>query len=79
MDRAMPNPLVIRATGISTGTIKGDELSFLNEVDARGKKWSRIIGTKSLRDGLIDRVISEWDDERQAFVETARVGPGASR
>jgi hypothetical protein len=75
MDPAMPNPLVIRATGISTGTIKGEELSFLNGVDARGKKWSRIIGSKSLREGLIDGVISEWDEGRQAYVETARVGP----
>lgn len=74
MDPDMPNPLVIRATGISTGTIGHDEVKFLNGVDARGKKWSRIIGTRSLRDVLLDGVLSEWDDEQQAFVEAARVG-----
>jgi hypothetical protein len=75
MDPSMPNPLVIRATGISTGNVNGDELNFLNGLDARGKKWSRIIGSKSLRDVLLEGIISEWNDEQHAFVETARVGP----
>jgi hypothetical protein len=76
-DPAMPNPLVLRVTGLSTGSVRGEELTFLNGVDVRGKKWSRLIGSKSLRDVLLDGVISEWDDERQAYVEIARVGPVA--
>jgi len=77
MDPAMPNPLVSRACdpAITTGPVNGEELSFYNGVDARGRKWSRIIGSKALREGLLEGVISEWDDERQAYVEVARVGP----
>lgn len=74
MDPGMPNPLVIRVTGLSTGIVKGEELTFLTGVDARGKKWSRIVGSKSLRDTLLAGITSEWSDERQAFVEIGRVG-----
>ena len=75
MDPAMPNPSVTRAVGLSTGKVNGEELTFYTGLDKSGKKWSRIVGTKSLKDALIDGIISEWDDERQAFVEVARVGP----
>ncbi len=74
MPAGMPNPLVIRVTGVSTGTIKGESLQFLNGVDAKGKRWSRIIGSKTLRETLLDGIISEWSDEQQAYVETGRVG-----
>lgn len=74
MPAGMPNPLVIRVTGISTGTIKGEELRFLNGVDADGKRWSRILGSRTLRETLLDGIISEWSDEKQAYVETGRVG-----
>src|SRR5262245_5207523 len=73
-DPAMPNPLVIRVTGISNGVSNGDELTFLNGVDKTGKKWSRIIGSRVLRDVLLDGIITEWSDDKQAYVETARVG-----
>ncbi len=74
MPTGMPNPLVIRVTGVSTGTVKNEELKFLNGVDANGKRWSRILGSKSLRETLLDGIISEWSDAKQAFVETGRVG-----
>jgi hypothetical protein len=71
----MPNPLVVRANGLTTGVVKGEEVTFLNGVDTAGKKWSRLLGAKALKDVLIDGVQSEWDDDRQAFVETGRIGP----
>ncbi len=74
MPAGMPNPLVIRVTGISTGTVKGEELRFLNGTDSDGKRWSRILGSKTLRETLLDGIISEWSDAKQAFVETGRVG-----
>ena len=74
MPAGMPNPLVIRVTGISTGTVKGEELRFLNGTDSDGKRWSRILGSKTLRETLLDGIISEWSDEQQAFLETGRVG-----
>jgi hypothetical protein len=74
-DPGMPNPLVIRVAGLSTGVVNGDELTFVNGHDKTGKKWSRTVGSKVLRAVLLDGIISEWDDDRQAYVEVRRVGP----
>ena len=74
IDPAMPNPLVIRVTALTTGTVNGEEAQFLNGVDSRGKKWSRLLGSIPLRKPLIEGAIEKWDDDQQAFVETARVG-----
>jgi hypothetical protein len=74
-----PNPLTIEATGWSTGHTKHGEAEFLNGVDRDGNPWSVLVGSTVLRRRLIEGEVSEWDDERSAYVVTGnegRVQPG---
>ncbi len=73
-DAAAPNPLTIEVTEWSTGVTKLGEAEFMNGVDRDGKRWSVLVGSVVLRKHLVDGLIEEWDDERKAFVETARLG-----
>jgi hypothetical protein len=75
-DPGMPNPLVVRVTGISDGTNKrGEPLTFLHGFDTAGERWSRILGTRALREELVEGVQKEWNDELKSYVETGRIGP----
>jgi hypothetical protein len=69
-----PNPLTLKATGWSSGHTKHGQAEFLNGTDRDGKPWSVLVGSTVLRKRLIDGEVSEWDDERQAFVVTKTIG-----
>lgn len=69
-----PNPLTLEVTEWSTGVTKLGEAEFMNGVDRDSKRWSVLVGAFVLRKNLIDGLVEEWDDERKAFVETARLG-----
>jgi hypothetical protein len=69
-----PNPLTIQVTGWSSGHTKHGEAEFLNGVDREGNPWSVLVGSMVLKRRLIDGEVSEWDDERGAYVVTSSQG-----
>jgi len=73
-DADAPNPLTVEVTEWSTGVTKLGEAEFMNGVDRDGKRWSVLVGSVVLTKHLVDGLVEEWDDERKAFVETARLG-----
>ena len=73
-DPDVPNPLTLEVVEWSTGVTKLGEAEFLNGVDRDGKRWSVLVGPVILKKLLIDGLIEKWDDDRKAFVETARLG-----
>jgi hypothetical protein len=78
-DADAPNPLTILATAWSQGHTKHGEAEFLNGVDRTGGAWSVLVGSLVLRRRLVDGEVTEWDDDRKAFVVAAtegRVQPG---
>jgi hypothetical protein len=80
-DPDAPNPLTIQAVSWSTGITKIGEAEFLNGVDREGKRWSVLVGCVVLTKRLVDGLVEEWDDDKQAFavVETlGRVRPARS-
>lgn len=73
-DPDAPNPLTIEVIEWSTGVTKLGEAEFMNGVDRDGKRWSVLVGSVVLRKHLVEGLVEEWDDDRKAFVETARLG-----
>lgn len=73
-DPDAPNPLTILVTGWSRGHTKHGEADFLNGTDRDGKAWSVLVGALVLHKRLILGEVSEWDDDRHAFVVTANEG-----
>jgi hypothetical protein len=67
-EEGVPNPLTLKVTGWSSGHTRHGEAEFLIGTDRAGKKWSVLVGATVLRRRLIDGEVSEWDEERQAFV-----------
>jgi hypothetical protein len=74
-----PNPLTLIVTGWSEGHTKHGPAEFLNGIDRDGNAWSVLVGSTVLKKRLIDGEVSEWDNDRQAFIVTdmqGRVAPG---
>jgi hypothetical protein len=69
-----PNPLTIRATGWTNGHTKHGDAEFLHGVDRDGNGWSVLVGSTVLKRRLIDGEVSEWDDDRKAYIVTAVLG-----
>ena len=67
-EEGAPNPLTILVTEWVNGHTRHGDAEFLVGVDREGKKWSVLVGATVLRRRLIDGEVSEWDDERQAYV-----------
>lgn len=78
-DPDAPNPLTVLAAGWFTGHTRLGEAEFLQGTDRGGKKWNVLVGGSILTKRLLDGVVEEWDDEKQAFVAIkteGRVQPG---
>jgi hypothetical protein len=65
-----PNPLTIEVSEWSEGHTVHGPAEFLNGVDKNGNQWSVLVGAAVLRKRLIDGELSDWDDERKAYVVT---------
>lgn len=69
-----PNPLYGQAVKWSRGTTAHGDADFLTLRDDDGEMWSILVGTYKLRKQLLEGEISEWDDERKAYVVRDTIG-----
>lgn len=71
-----PNPLTIRVTGWSLDVAmpNGDLVDFMRGTDRDGEAWSVLVGGAVLKQHLIEGRVEEWNDEKEAFEQTALLG-----